>query len=82
MINHPKKTKDFRFLFLLMFCAVSGAVLNGSAAFAESTRCSQSEHPTTQCLTQSPVIQTIQGAFTGIVVGSAAAVGAVWRQHF
>ncbi|MGG6297501.1 hypothetical protein ACQ4M4_24160 [Leptolyngbya sp. AN02str] len=81
MANHPKK-QEFRFLLLFAVCAVSGVVLNSSAALAENTKCVESDHPTYECVTKSPTQAAIEGGIMGLVAGSGAAVGAVWRQFF
>lgn len=82
MKNHPKKTKDYRFLFILTFCAVAGALLNSHAALADNARCNQSDNPTTECMTQSPAMVAVEGALMGVVAGAGAAIGAVWRHYF
>ncbi|MDX2228682.1 MAG: hypothetical protein NW220_03530 [Leptolyngbyaceae cyanobacterium bins.349] len=82
MQKNPHPSKDHRLLFIIIFCAVSGAILNSSAAWAESTTCWQAENPSLQCLNKPPVISAIEGGMMGIMAGTGAALGAVWKRFF
>lgn len=75
-------SKDRRILFIIAFCAVAGAVLNGSAGWAQSNTCSQSENPTQECWKKSPMIGALEGGVMGVFAGTGAALGAVWRRYF
>lgn len=80
-----KKTdspKDYRLLFIISFCAISGAILNSSTAWAESNNCLQSENPSLQCIRKSPATSAIEGGMMGVMAGTGAALGAVLRRYF
>ncbi|MDX2240453.1 MAG: hypothetical protein NW224_07210 [Leptolyngbyaceae cyanobacterium bins.302] len=78
--SSPKK--DHRLLFIISFCAISGAILNSSTAWAESTNCLQSENPPAQCVRKSPMMSAIEGGVMGVMAGTGAALGAVLRRYF
>ena len=82
MRKSPDSSKDYRLVFIILFCAIAGAILNSSAAWAESVRCSQAENPTLQCLNKTPLMSAIEGGAMGIMAGTGAALGAVWKQFF
>lgn len=81
MTKNSQPPKDRRFLFILIFCTVSGAILNGSAGWAQTIQCQQSDQATAQCLAKSPVIGAIEGGAMGILAGAGAALGAVGRRY-
>jgi len=73
------RKKDRRFLILVSACSVAGVVLGGTAGWAESNQCFQSELPNSECLTKSPIAQTIEGMAFGLVAGVGSACGAAWN---
>lgn len=81
MTKNSQPPKDRRFLFILIFCAVSGAILNGSAGWAQTIQCQQSDWPTAQCVTKPPIMGAIEGGAMGIVAGAGAALGAIGRRY-
>ena len=72
-----KKTQ--RLLLLIISCSVTGVILGGTAAWAESNLCLEDSKVTSQCLTQDPIQKTIEGMSTGLLAGAGAAFGAVWQ---
>ena len=72
-----RKTK--RFLLLIISCSATGVILGGTSSWAQSTQCLQDNTVTSQCLTQDPVITTLQGMSTGLIAGAGAALGAAWQ---
>jgi hypothetical protein len=73
------RTKDRSFLIMVSVCSVTGAVLFGTAGWAESNTCFQSEYPTQECLTKDPTTRTLEGMGFGLVAGIGAALGATWQ---
>jgi hypothetical protein len=77
---HPsmdRKTK--RLLLLVVSCSVAGVILGGTASWAESNLCLNSNNITSDCLIQDPIEKTIQGMSTGLVAGAGAAFGIAWN---
>lgn len=74
--------KRNRLLLLIVSCSMSGVILGGTASWAESNQCLQANIVTSECLTQDPVIKTVQGMSTGLIAGAGAAVGAAWHVTF
>lgn len=72
-----RKTK--RLWLLVISCSATGVVLGGSASWAESRQCLQAHKVTSECLTQEPVAETLQGMSTGLIAGAGAAAGAAWQ---
>lgn len=68
-----------RFLLLIVACSATGVVLGGTASWADSTQCLKTDNPTSQCLTQDPLVKTIQGMSTGLIAGAGAAFGVTWQ---
>jgi hypothetical protein len=77
----PKLKKANRFFLYILACSTVGVVLGGTASWADSNRCWLDESPTTQCVTQSPIIRTIQGMSTGLIAGMSAGLGATWQMN-
>jgi hypothetical protein len=71
--------KTNRFFILILSCSAAGVMLGGSASWAESNQCLQSANPTNECLTQNPILKTIEGMSVGLVAGTGAALGAAWQ---
>lgn len=71
--------KNKRFLLLIISCSATGVILGGTASWAESSQCLQANTVTSECLTQDPVITTLQGMSTGLIAGAGAALGAAWQ---
>lgn len=71
--------KAKRLVLLVVSCSAAGVILGGGASWAESDRCWQSQNVTSDCLTQDPVIKTVQGMSTGLIAGFTAAVAAAWQ---
>lgn len=72
--------KNNRFLILIATCSVAGVILGGTTSWAYSNQCLQAENLTSQCLTQDPVVQTMQGMSVGLLAGAGAAVGAALQR--
>lgn len=68
-----------RLLLLVVSCSAAGVVLGGTASWAESKQCMQASNITSECLTQSPIVKTLQGMSTGLIAGAGAAFGAAWQ---
>lgn len=64
---------------MISVCSVAGAVLFGTAGWAESNTCLQSEAVTQECLTKSPTTKTLEGMGFGVLAGIGAAIGATWQ---
>jgi hypothetical protein len=77
--NSSPDRKNNRLFILIVACSAAGVVLGGTASWAESNQCLLAENPTSQCLTQDPVLNTLEGMSTGLVAGAAAALGATWQ---
>jgi hypothetical protein len=72
--------KNNRFLILIATCSVAGVILGGTTSWAYSNQCLQAENLTSQCLTQDPVVKTMQGMSVGLLAGAGAAVGAALQR--
>lgn len=72
-----RKTK--RLLLLVTSCSVAGVILGGTASWAESSLCLQSDKVTSECLTQDPIQKTVEGMSTGLLAGAGAALGVAWN---
>ena len=72
--------KNNRFLILIATCSVAGVILGGTTSWAYSNQCLQAENLTSQCLTQDPVVKTMQGMSVGLLAGAGAAVGAAFQR--
>lgn len=68
-----------RFFILILICSGAGVILGGTASWAESNQCWQADTPTSQCLAQDPVTQTVEGMSAGLVAGASAAIAAAWQ---
>lgn len=71
--------KTQRLALLVVSCSAAGVILGGSASWADSNQCWQSNTVTSDCLTQDPVVKTMQGMSTGLIAGVVAAAAAVWQ---
>lgn len=71
--------KAKRLLLLIVSCSAAGVILGGTASWAESKQCLKAANVTSECLTQDPVMNTLQGVSTGFIAGAGAAVGAAWQ---
>jgi len=71
--------KTQRLALLVVSCSAAGVILGGSASWADSNQCWQSNTVTSDCLTQDPVVKTMQGMSTGLIAGVVAAGAAVWQ---
>lgn len=67
---------------VILVCSAAGVILGGTASWAESNQCLQAKEVTNQCLTQDPVIKTVEGMGAGMVAGMGAAIGATWSSKF
>lgn len=81
MQKTPKPSKDRRLLFIVMFCAISGAVLNGSAGWSKSAQCFDTRGPAQECLQKPPVIGAIEGGLMGVFAGAGAAIAVTWGRQ-
>ncbi|PPS40933.1 hypothetical protein [Chroococcidiopsis sp. TS-821] len=68
-----------RLVLLVVSCSAAGVILGGTASWAESKQCLKATHVTSECLTQDPVMNTLQGISTGFIAGAGAAFGAAWQ---
>ncbi|MFB2882193.1 hypothetical protein [Floridanema aerugineum] len=75
----PQTKKVNRFFLYILACSAVGVVLGGTASWAESNRCWLAESPSKQCITQTPLMSTIQGMSTGLIAGLGAGLGATWQ---
>ncbi|MGM3308236.1 hypothetical protein ACSQ6I_20050 [Anabaena sp. WFMT] len=73
--------KSKRLLLLVVSCSISGVILGGTSAWAESKMCLSADSISSECLTKNPVEKTIQGMSTGLLAGAGAAFGAAWNLH-
>lgn len=64
---------------VVLICSATGVVLGGTSSWAESRTCQQADAPTTECLTKSPLMRTVEGMSVGLVAGAGAAIGATWN---
>lgn len=71
--------KTNRLFLLIIACSATGVVLGGASSWVDSHQCLQGNNITTQCLTQDPMLNTIQGMSLGLVAGAGAAIGATWQ---
>ncbi len=71
------KTK--RLALLVISCSAAGVILGGSASWADSNQCWQSQEVTNDCLIQDPLVKTMQGMSTGLIAGVTAAGVAAWQ---
>ncbi|QKQ76517.1 hypothetical protein [Nostoc sp. TCL240-02] len=71
--------KTQRLLLLVVSCSITGVILGGTAAWAESNLCLEDSKVTSDCLIQDPIQKTIQGMSTGLLAGAGAACGAAWQ---
>lgn len=71
--------KQNRFIFLIVACSAVGVVLGGASSWADSHMCLQASTPTSECLTQDPLLKTIEGMGSGLLAGAGAAVGVTWQ---
>lgn len=79
--QRPQVKKANRFFLYILACSTVGVVLGGTASWAESNRCWLAESPSKQCITQSPILSTIQGMSTGLIAGMCAGLGATWQMN-
>jgi hypothetical protein len=68
-----------RAYLVIALCGLLGVILGGTASRAEIDQCLSAEVPTDACLTQNPMIETVEGMGVGLVAGAGAAVGATWQ---
>jgi hypothetical protein len=71
--------KSQRFLLLIVSCSVAGVVLGGTASWAESNTCLDASTLTSECLTQNPITNTVEGMSAGLIAGAGAGFGAAWQ---
>nr|WP_290227912.1 hypothetical protein [Trichocoleus desertorum] len=68
-----------RSVIFIVACSAVGVILGGTASWADSSRCLQSETPTNTCLTQDPAVKTVEGMSSGLLAGAGAALGATFH---
>jgi hypothetical protein len=71
--------KNNRFWILIATCSIAGVVLGGTTSWASSNQCLYAKNLTNECLTQDPVLKTIEGMSVGLFAGAGAAVAAAWQ---
>lgn len=71
--------KQNRFLFLIVACSAAGVFLGGASSWIESHQCLQADTPTAECLTQDPLLKTLEGMGSGLLAGAGAALGTTWQ---
>lgn len=74
MSNNPR-----RFWLLVSVCSVLGVVVGGTTSHAAINQCLDAEIPSHECLTQDPVMKTLEGIGMGLFVSTGAALGATWQ---
>ncbi|MFB2892426.1 hypothetical protein ACE1CI_05730 [Aerosakkonemataceae cyanobacterium BLCC-F50] len=77
----PQIKKVNRFFLYILACSTVGVVLGGTASWAESNRCWLADSPSKQCITQTPLMSTVQGMSTGLIAGICAGLGATWQMN-
>lgn len=77
--HQPMGRKKYRSFLLLILCSTAGVVVGGTASWAESSQCLQAKVLTNQCLTQDPIVKTLEGMATGMIAGVGAGAGAAWN---
>lgn len=79
--KHPSMGRKMNRAYLVIaLCGILGVIVGGTASRAELNQCQAAEMPADSCLTQDPVIETVEGMGAGLVAGAGAAVGATWQQ--
>jgi hypothetical protein len=75
--------KNNRLLILIATCSIAGVILGGTTSWAASNQCLQAKNLTSECLTQDPATQILQGMSVGLFAGAGAAAGAAYqlRRH-
>lgn len=68
-----------RLLIFVVSCGAIGVVLGATASQAELNQCLGAETPTSNCLTQDPVLKRVEGMGVGLLAGAGAALGAAWQ---
>lgn len=68
-----------RLLILIATCSIAGVVLGGTTSWAASSQCLEAKNLTSECLTQDPMTETLQGMGVGLLAGAGAAVGAAFQ---
>ncbi len=71
--------KKHRSFLLILLCSTAGVIVGGTASWAESSQCLQAKVLTNQCLTQEPIVKTLEGMATGMIAGVGAGAGAAWN---
>jgi len=71
--------KKYRSLLLILLCSAAGVIVGGTASWAEGSQCLQAKVLTNQCLTQEPIVKTLEGMATGMIAGIGAGAGAAWN---
>lgn len=71
--------KNSRLLILIATCSAVGVILGGTSSLAQTNQCLTATMPTAECLTQDPVMKTLEGMSLGLVAGAGAALGATWQ---
>lgn len=71
--------KNSRFLIYIAACSTIGVLVGGTAYSADLNRCLDAAVPTNQCLTQDPVVRTLEGMTFGFIAGAGGALGATWK---
>lgn len=71
--------KTNRFLFFVLTLSALGVILGGTASYAQVNQCQNSNTPTSECLTQDPIVETLEGMSLGLFAGAGAAFGATWQ---
>ena len=75
----PTDRKKAPFWIYIVACSAIAVVLGGTASWADSQQCWLAENPSTECLTKSPQLRTLEGMSTGLIAGATAAIGATWQ---
>lgn len=71
--------KTNRLLLFIVACSVTGVILGGTASQAQIGRCQNVETATSECLSQDPLLKTLEGMSVGLFAGAGAAIGATWQ---
>jgi len=71
--------KTNRLMLLIVACSAAGVVVGGTSNWVDSHQCLKKQAPTMECLTQDPLVKTIDGMSIGLIAGAGAALGATMQ---
>jgi hypothetical protein len=71
--------KTQRLFIFILACSAVGVVLGGTASRAEINHCLTAATPSSECLTQDPLLKTLEGMSVGLMAGAGAALGVTFQ---